>query len=998
MQKVLNSNSGNKNLLKKFLFGSMFVFITLTGFCQTSEVGGILPGNRTFYSDTTYIIVQDLVVNDLNTLTIQPGTRIRVNFGRSLIVDNGSLFCMGNESDSVHFKPNYTGPFQIWKWSGIIIKNSNYESPSRLDYTMIVNSETAIQIDNSVNTIIENSSIYNSQNIGVNIINSSFCSLINCYIEENYNGIEIYTTNGHATANNTINGCRLNNENHNIYSFVEQSGTYKNNLISENLITEGNNGIWLDNEGNSANSSNSITKNFIISNGRFVGYGIFMAMDSTTVSSNVFYDNNIAIFIESKGAYCNIVNNNFYYNTRTIEIGTNSPGNKITTNTFSVNPIELLGMKDVNQTVFGSNNIMNTDESSNIVLNYTAFDLDIFENYWGTDSIDIINRLIYDQQDDPQLGKLNYIPFSDSIITRNPISPPYKVIKQVVDNKVKVSFNPNREYDLNNYFIYFGSYKNYEFQNRINIGTDTAVFLTEDLSVYDEIAVTARDTSSIPTSMTNGNESPFAFADIYPYAGNDTLICKYVSAFSIDQSNIPYEYDEIFWMSGGDGVFNDPLILNPVYSPGIIDIQSGGVRLFLNVIANGDTLTDSFFLRIFNDPKAFAGNDTTVMADTSVYLDNAIAFNFTSVIWSTFGDGYFESDTVVNPYYFPGQQEVSQGYVELEMKVLSECGSATDTIVLYIEPHFSIEGRLWTDDLYNTSGKIIAYYTGKNIRGTRIESADESGHFRFPKVIKGHYYLYAVPDTINEYNSTPAYFPNKHKWFDSHQINVNADVYDVDITMPTLKYEMPQGNATVKGHVNLPLSTYYNSSVNCEPWFIQDQNSYCLAGFSNLSLFIETPDYSKILGYTLSDSLGNFYLNNLPYGIYRLTAEMAGYYTYASDIFELTEDYKVIEDVEVKFEDNKLLIEISGKSKNVVTIDIYPNPSSDIIKANLPDNISNIHIRIYDRSGIEVSDLIGEINIENNVLSLDISNLKSGIYYGKIISSEKSYPLKFFKK
>ena len=125
---------------------------------------------------------------------------------------------------------------------------------------------------------------------------------------------------------------------------------------------------------------------------------------------------------------------------------------------------------------------------------------------------------------------------------------------------------------------------------------------------------------------------------------------------------------------------------------------------------------------------------------------------------------------------------------------------------------------------------------------------------------------------------------------------------------------------------------------------------------------------------------------------------MAGYYTYASEIFNLTPENSDIQNVVVFFEEVKIFFEINGKSNSLETIDIYPNPSSDIINANLPDNTSNIHIRLYERSGIEVSNHISEISVENNVISIDISNLNSGLYFGKIVCSKETYPIKFYKK
>jgi len=57
--------------------------------------------------------------------------------------------------------------------------------------------------------------------------------------------------------------------------------------------------------------------------------------------------------------------------------------------------------------------------------------------------------------DNPTLGKLNFIPFLENMDTSNPVSPPYNIIKQVVNDKVLISWHSNKEQDLMGYRIYF---------------------------------------------------------------------------------------------------------------------------------------------------------------------------------------------------------------------------------------------------------------------------------------------------------------------------------------------------------------------------------------------------------------------------------------------------------------------------------------------------------------------------------------------------------------
>ncbi len=64
-----NNHSHNEPLSGKIITLLILLFTSIVLSSQVVEIGGILPDDRTFYSDTTYIIVQDVTVNNKNTLT-----------------------------------------------------------------------------------------------------------------------------------------------------------------------------------------------------------------------------------------------------------------------------------------------------------------------------------------------------------------------------------------------------------------------------------------------------------------------------------------------------------------------------------------------------------------------------------------------------------------------------------------------------------------------------------------------------------------------------------------------------------------------------------------------------------------------------------------------------------------------------------------------------------------------------------------------------------------
>lgn len=980
----------------KYMIVVLSLFTCIFSFSQIAVVGGLQTSNRTFVKDTTYIIHKDLIIPNGIVLTIEPGTTVKINYNIYIIIDDGTLIAQGTESDSIRFIANHSNPGQFWKWSGIVMQNINSENPNHINYAHISEAETAIMLEDSKNIIVQNTTMTNCQNMGVHIYNSSYCYIVNCSIEQNYNGIELYAGYLGNTSDNLILNTKLSNENHNIYIIRENGGLYQNNIISNNIIANGNNGIWIDNNGGTVNSENVISKNIIINNGLDVGYGIFLAHDSTIVTNNIFWNNNIAILSEDKGNNCSVLNNSFYKNKYAIQIGAGSEGNKIFNNTFALNEIELFGFKEVNNTEFNNNNLVYNTGFANIVVNATADDIDIPHNYWGTQSVVDIDKYIYDNNDNPSIGSVIYEPITISVDTTNPVAPPYKPIKQLVNNAVRVSWNSNEDADIRAYNIYYGDFEYYSFNQYEVVENDTSYVLFGDISIYDNIAVTAIDSTSKGTdSQVDGHESPFAFAELYPFAGNDSVICKFQQELEITDSNIPFEYQKLYWSTIGDGIFNDPLLLQPTYYPGEMDKLEGGTVLFLNVVTETDTIVDSFGLSIIEDPFSFAGNDTIIVADTALKLMSSIALNYKSVKWLTGGDGVFSNDTLVNTIYSPGDLDKELGKVFIELIAYSECGVASDSMRVTIEPHYSIEGKLWTSGRSPYQGVVLALFTENNVsRATLINETQTDGSFRFPKVMKGNYYIYALPDTNNLDNLAPGYYANKLRWQSAYLLPVDADVYDIDILLPSLDVILPNGDASITGHMEIPSSSRLVEDIYCTPWFNNSNNMFCNGGLSNITILLFNSTKSKLLHFTLTDELGNFYFKNLPFGDYIVDAEKANYLVIPSPIITLSPDYPHESGVSLEINNNKIGIDIIGSFSNN-NIDVYPVPASGELYMPIQALGSEVRISIYDIFGNRVMEFDQYISENSNNLKIDIQSLPIGLYFGNVISSSKISKFRF---
>ncbi|MGQ8338919.1 Ig-like domain-containing protein [Sunxiuqinia sp. A32] len=84
---------------------------------------------------------------------------------------------------------------------------------------------------------------------------------------------------------------------------------------------------------------------------------------------------------------------------------------------------------------------------------------------------------------------------------------------------------------------------------------------------------------------------------------------------------------------------------------------------------------------VFEQPDAFAGNPQIICPEDSVELFEATAANYSHILWIG-GDGTFNNDTILQPVYTPGPNDVLAGSVVLTMSAEGEGSSATCTTAI----------------------------------------------------------------------------------------------------------------------------------------------------------------------------------------------------------------------------------------------------------------------------------------------------------------------------
>jgi uncharacterized protein (TIGR02145 family)/uncharacterized repeat protein (TIGR01451 family) len=166
------------------------------------------------------------------------------------------------------------------------------------------------------------------------------------------------------------------------------------------------------------------------------------------------------------------------------------------------------------------------------------------------------------------------------------------------------------------------------------------------------------------------------------FAGNDDTICQGMP-YTVSDAQAQYQ-SSVHWQSSGTGTFNDPALLNPVYSPSIADVLAGNVFLTLTASGGCGVAADVMKLTLIHAASSFAGKDTSICFPWIYSLTDAAASFYSMIRWKTTGDGNFNDTLLLHPIYTPGPSDISNGFVKLVLTATGNppCLTVTDTVRL----------------------------------------------------------------------------------------------------------------------------------------------------------------------------------------------------------------------------------------------------------------------------------------------------------------------------
>jgi hypothetical protein len=958
-------------------------------------VGGILTENAVWTNKYNYIVNQNLTVPSGIELSIMPGTHISFAANTGLFVIQGSLKVFGSYegiTDTIHFLPQLEET-----WLGITLSDVNGENNNFIDYALIKGADYGIKIEESNHIIVSNVRVSGSI-INLQLINSSNNLIVNSEFIDNFSvGVDIFANGGKQSINNIVEkNVIANSQATNLRVGFVEGGICKNNIIRNNIFDGARYGIFI------GNSSIDNIDQILIEGNVFkhaISYGVSSGMDSTILINNIFWKNGVAVELR-RGRNFKLERNNFYQNDNGLIIRF-AKDVLIDRNTFTKNHNQVVVFHEAVHNSMKGSNIMFNELSENIIRNETSSEIEIFENFWGSTDTLFITHLLWDKDDNETLGELLFLPFLMQADTQAPISAPTSFIKQRVGSNTKLSWRANPEADVLGYALYQGQFSEFYFvfdQDPMQY-TDTSIIVPGD-QLDMNFGLTAYDQGGIGfNNQRSGHESPFAFALAMPYAGPDTAICNNIPTFAINQSTVPFTYNQLNWSTDGDGSFNNPALLGPLYTIGEEDAARGSVKLTLTVQRNGEQFQHGFILTLSNIPTVFAGDDLILPLQDSILLSDAEAMFYSNLFWESNGDGYFDDPSQLHPVYYFGEQDSMTGELQLVLSATSACGTVSDTLNIYLRNQFLVEGRVLANGQGQSGAAVLAVSSLVNSDTYIVAhtNTDNDGRFNFADLFAADYHFYALPDTAESLAYLPTYYANKIKWQHAFSLPLTANTYQVEIELTPSPVNLPAGNGRISGKFELP-AQMNDFEKYCMPWFADSHPAYCNGGLSNVSIILYNDQYNIPMASTITDQNGHFFFNNLPYGRYFIDAEKAGFETTVSDMIELSPAVQLRNNIVIRLEGQKnikfYLPEISWPH----TADVFPNPVNDWmnLKMALAEDETAL-VNIYNTAG----ELLIQEVIDYAQLSLggyhrmDLSGLPMGAYYGQLISQNKALRFRF---
>jgi hypothetical protein len=263
-----------------------------------------------------------------------------------------------------------------------------------------------------------------------------------------------------------------------------------------------------------------------------------------------------------------------------------------------------------------------------------------------------------------------------------------------------------------------------------------------------------------------------------------------------------------------------------------------------------------------------------------------------------------------------------------------------------------------------------------------IKSISGDGTFSFEKVILDDYQLLGFADTLTHPGAIPTYYQNTIFWEEADTLSIGQNIGGLAI-ISNAEPTPPGGQGIISGYLVEDDGTGRTDGVMAPKR---------VAGAGVSARRVESSGRGKeeiltLVSYVFTNDSGEFVLNNLPEGEYRLNIQYPGYPMDPNSFITIPigSALESIVQVEANVAGDKIVVEkllITGIYEATdYKAEVYPNPAADFIHLKFANTSAQRNAVMRDITGKTVF----ENSAEMKEVQLNVRNLQKGIYLLNIV-------------
>jgi hypothetical protein len=259
------------------------------------------------------------------------------------------------------------------------------------------------------------------------------------------------------------------------------------------------------------------------------------------------------------------------------------------------------------------------------------------------------------------------------------------------------------------------------------------------------------------------------------------------------------------------------------------------------------------------------------------------------------------------------------------------------------------------------------------------------GSYTLNKVPLSNYWVVAQFE-----NYLPTYYGDELSWSNAQVLILNESVSDIDINM-LKRPSRPQGQGRINGHIELGESMDEVAASRERRRAQRAGVAVYRARTAARGLIAGTHD---LVDYVESNDEGEFTLNDLENGLYRLIIDFPNVPMSESAAFdiEINDEHSVVHLIAV-VEEEGIILKVQEPLSNFTlkpnSLVVYPNPAKDKVIIKYPKSQSNPDFILADLTGKEISSVQVYTQSDKEELIIDLHGIKAGVYILKITLQNK---------